>query len=142
MAIPENKAIVCYCTSGLGNRLRPLSSCAAIAEETGRDLYLYWDTMSENGCLAEYHDLFKGDNIKLITLEEMEQLHDCLIYSEGHPVVADNDPNAHGAERESVTYGRHALKNLGKIYDLLYFNDFSYCYETDNAYNIIIYNRL
>ena len=106
-----------------------------------RELHVYWDTVSENGCLAEYHDLFKGENVKLITLEEVENLRDCIIFSEGNPVVADNDANNHGAERESVTYGRHALKKLGETYGLKYFNDFDYAYETENKRNIIIYHN-
>ena len=55
------KTIINYSTSGLGNRLRPLSSCYAISKHSGRKLKAYWDNITPNGCLAPWHELFDNE---------------------------------------------------------------------------------
>ena len=72
------KSIIVYCTSGLGNRLRSLSSAAYIAKVTHRKLKIYWDNRIPNGCLATWEELFKNE-VESISLEEMVKLEDCKI---------------------------------------------------------------
>lgn len=118
--------IVCYCTSGLGNRLRPLASCYAIAKATGRRLLVYWDTMSPNGCLAKFNELFTNQ-LDMITLNEIEQLEGCSLFTENGP--------GHSCAREASLYGRKALSILASKSGTHNTQD----YKENDSTNIVIY---
>lgn len=52
------KYLVCVCSGGLGNRLRPLASCKKLAEKTGRELLVWW--IIDHRCNAEFNDLYQN----------------------------------------------------------------------------------
>lgn len=121
-----DKTIINYCTSGLGNRLRSLASCHAISKYSGRQLKIYWDNITPNGCLARFDELFKNP-MDTITLSDMENLDDCFI-------VCD----AYDAQREFDKFGRKSLASLVNKYG---------CHGKDsyNQYvsnkNIVVFNN-
>lgn len=124
------KTIINYSTSGMGNRLRPLSSCYAISKKTGRKLLTYWDNITPNGCLAKWDELFQNE-LETITLEELGELNDCLLLTEsGGP--------GHGMDREATKFGRTTLKELSKKNPYRHHESFSY---NDNHKNIIVYHN-
>lgn len=122
----EEKGIIVYCTSGLGNRLRSLSSSAVIAKETGRRLRVYWDNIIPNGCLAKLEDLFENE-FEQITLEEMVQLEDCQVCCDKYD-----------ADREDWHFKNPTLKILTDKYGALGKNGFNYNLE---GKNIVIFNN-
>jgi hypothetical protein len=124
------KTIINYSTSGLGNRLRPLASCYAISKQTKRKLLIYWDNITPNGCLAKWDELFEN-KIETISLEELKQLDDCVLFSE-------TDGMGHGYEREYQKFGRDALKTLASKFPSHQKSGFDYSYNNDN---IIIYDN-
>jgi hypothetical protein len=124
------KTIINYSTSGLGNRLRPLASCYAIAKQTNRELIIYWDNITPNGCLAKWNELFENQ-ISEISLEEIKQLDDCALFTE-------TDGVGHGYEREYQKFGRDALKQLSTKYPSYPKSSFNYSF---NNKNIIIYDN-
>jgi len=124
------KTIINYSTSGMGNRLRPLSSCYAISKKSGRKLKAYWDNITTNGCLAKFDELFENE-LDIISLNELGELKDCLLLTEsGGP--------GHGIERESIKFGRTTLKELSKSNPYRHYESFSY---DDKQNNIIIYHN-
>ena len=123
------KTIINYSTSGLGNRLRPLSSCYAISKQSGRKLKAYWDNITPNGCLAPWHELFDNE-LDIITLNDMEQLNNCLLLTEGG--------SGHGFEREESKFGRSTLKKLSQKNPYRSYDSFSY---DDKQDNIIFYHN-
>ena len=127
----NEKKIINYSTSGLGNRLRPLASCYSISKKSGRKLCAYWDTITPNGCLAEFSELFTN-HLDTISMEDMRELEDCLLISEG------DNPDAHGFKREEEKFGRTILKELAQKYPYRNYNSFSY---DDQNKNIIIYHN-
>lgn len=122
----EDKGIIVYCTSGLGNRLRSLSSSAVIAKETGRRLRVYWDNLIPNGCLAKLEDLFENE-IEQITLEEMIQLEDCQVCCDKYD-----------ADREDWHFKNPTLKILTDKYGALGKDGFNYNLE---GKNIVVFNN-
>ena len=124
------KTIINYSTSGLGNRLRPLASCYAIAKQTKRELIIYWDNITPNGCLAKWNELFENQ-IGEISLEEIKQLDDCALFTE-------TDGVGHGYEREYQKFGRDALKQLSTKYPAYPKSSFNYSFTNKN---IIIYDN-
>ena len=124
------RTIINYSTSGLGNRLRPLASCWAISRQTGRRLVAYWDTLTPNGCLARWEDLFENP-LETISLEQLESLDDCLLLTEsGH--------GGHGFQREEQKFGRSALRSLAERNSYRDYNSFSF---NDHQKNIIVYHN-
>lgn len=124
------KTIINYSTSGLGNRLRPLASCYAISKQTKRELTIYWDNITPNGCLAKWNELFENQ-ISEISLEEIKQLDDCALFTE-------TDGVGHGYEREYQKFGRDALKQLSTKFPSYHKSSFDYSF---NNKNIIIYDN-
>lgn len=124
------KTIINYSTSGMGNRLRPLSSCYAISKKSGRKMVAYWDNITPNGCLAKWNELFENE-LETITLEQMSELKDCLLLTESGGL-------GHGLERESTKFGRHTLKELSKNNPVRHYDSFSY---DDNQDNVIVYHN-
>jgi len=124
------KKIINYSTSGLGNRLRPLSSCYAISKKSGRKLVAYWDNITPNGCLAKWDELFENE-LEIISLDDVRNLKNCLLLTEsGH--------SGHGMDRESQKFGRTALKELSNNNPYRHYESFSY---NDNQENVIIYHN-
>jgi hypothetical protein len=54
----KNGKIVLIPTSGLANRIRILATAIKLADESGKNLLVYWE--SDNGLRAEFKDLFKS----------------------------------------------------------------------------------
>jgi len=104
-AAPAKKLFIAYCTSGLGNRLRPLASALAYCKATGRDLKVYWDDVTPNGCLTPWSDLFTN-RIEPISLEEIAALDatQVALFTEKGP--------GHGVEREATRHERPQLQQL------------------------------
>ncbi len=124
--------VIAYTTSGLGNRLRPLAACYALSKTTGRNLLVYWNTTTLNGCLAEFNELFENE-LNMISLDEISQLEDCALFSE-HPL----GPLYHGVERERLKFGRDTLKKIAEKYGALGYNDY---HEDVKNENVIIYHN-
>jgi len=120
------KSIIVYCTSGLGNRLRSLSSAYAIAKKTDRTLKIYWDNIIPNGCLSPWGELFEN-KIEQITNEEMRVLDDCKVCSDEYD-----------ADREDWYFKNPTLKILKDKYGS-YGKDGATL--TDKQKNIIIFNN-
>lgn len=73
------KRIINWCSGGIGNRLRPLSTCYAISKETGRTLSMCWQPTMR--CMTEFKDLFKND-IETLSFNDLSLLNSVSIYSE------------------------------------------------------------
>jgi Caenorhabditis protein of unknown function, DUF268/Protein of unknown function (DUF616) len=101
------KRYIAYCTSGLGNRLRPLASALAYCKATGRKLQVYWDDVTPNGCLTPWSDLFTTA-IEPIGLAELAALDPSTtaLFTEKGP--------GHGVEREATRHERPQLLTLAK----------------------------
>ena len=124
------KTIINYSTSGLGNRLRPLSSCYAISKKSGRKLKAYWDNITPNGCLAKWDELFENE-LETISLDDVRNLNDCLLLTEsGH--------SGHGMDREAQKFGKTALKELSNNNPYRHYESFSY---DDKQENVIVYHN-
>jgi hypothetical protein len=70
--------IICYCSGGLGNRLKPLASCNIIANLTGRDLVVIWEPTLR--CLAPFESLFDASNIQIMKEQELYNLKDVSVW--------------------------------------------------------------
>ncbi len=57
--IPRVPSLITFCSTGLCNRLRVLTSSLALAEASGRSLQMLWPTSSE--CTASFQSLFTND---------------------------------------------------------------------------------
>jgi len=99
---------IAYLTSGLGNRLRPLASAIAYSKLTGRELVIYWDTITPNGCLATFEELFENP-IKNISLSEIKSISQRQI-----KLFTEKGPG-HGALREATRFGRTELLEISSI---------------------------
>ncbi|MBB5206397.1 hypothetical protein HNQ51_003743 [Inhella inkyongensis] len=99
------RLIIAYCTSGLGNRLRPLASAMAYAQASGRKLRVYWDDVTPNGCLTPWKDLFTTA-IDPISLDEIAALDPTRL-----ALFTEKGPG-HGVEREALRHERPQLLNL------------------------------
>ena len=54
-----NKKLLCICSGGFGNRIRPLSACHKIANLTGRDLLVWW--IKDHRCGVDFNELFENE---------------------------------------------------------------------------------
>ncbi|WP_374435575.1 DUF268 domain-containing protein [Inhella sp.] len=101
------KLYIAYCTSGMGNRLRPLASAIAYCQATGRKLKVYWDDITPNGCLTPWSDLFTTP-IEPISLAEIAALDPTrtALFTEKGP--------GHGVEREASRHERPQLLGLAQ----------------------------
>jgi len=106
----SEKIFVAYCTSGLGNRLRPLAAAIAYCKLTGRKLRVYWDSITPNGCLTPLERLYQN-SFEAISLSEIEALGagSLSLYTEKGP--------GHGVRREAEKFGRNQLLNLSRYSD-------------------------
>jgi len=106
----SDKLFIAYCTSGMGNRLRPLAAAIAYCELTGRKLRVYWDSITPNGCLTPLERLF-DNSFERISLDEIEAL-------QGRSVglFTEKGPG-HGVVREAELFGRDQLLKLARHSD-------------------------
>lgn len=103
----SGKLFVAYLTSGLGNRLRPLAAAIAYCRLTGRELRVYWDSITPNGCLTPLERLYENE-FSAITLDEIEAL-------AGRSVGLFTEKGAgHGVQREAERFGRGQLLTLAR----------------------------
>jgi hypothetical protein len=105
----QDKLYIAYCTSGLGNRLRPLASAIAYCELTGRRLRVYWDNVTPNGCLTPLDRLFQTpfDTVSL------EELHSLGSTAASLALFTEKGPG-HSAQREAERFGRDQLLRLSE----------------------------
>lgn len=98
----NSKYYIAYCTSGLGNRLRPLASALAYCKLTGRNLLVYWDQITPNGCLTPLERLYQN-HFDTVSLAEIEKLsgRSVALFTEKGP--------GHGVMREAERFGRDQL---------------------------------
>lgn len=105
----SDKLYIVYCTSGLGNRLRPLAAAMAYCQMTGRRLRVYWDNITPNGCLTPLERLFET-RFEAITLDEIEALGgselSLALFTEKGP--------GHNVQREAERFGRDQLLKLAQ----------------------------
>jgi len=52
------KKIICYCSGGLGNRLKPMASCYVLSLLTNRQLVIVWEPTLR--CMAPFNSLFSN----------------------------------------------------------------------------------
>lgn len=123
----NSKTIVAYCTGGLGNRLIPLSQCAAISKQSGRELLVYWDTTDPH-CRAPFDALFQTP-LHLINQFELESLREVSMYCEGQA--------NHCYECEDVKWKRPSLRRLAESGAHAY-NRFVFSFNNPDK-NIIIH---
>lgn len=103
----STKLFVAYLTSGLGNRLRPLAAAIAYCQLTGRELRVYWDSITPNGCLTPLERLYE-DEFTPISLPEIEAL-----YGRSIGLFTEKGPG-HGVQREAERFGRSQLLSLSR----------------------------
>lgn len=123
----SDKLYIAYCTSGLGNRLRPLAAAIAYCEMTGRRLRVYWDSITPNGCLTPLERLYENE-FDFITLDEIAAL-------EGRSVglFTEKGPG-HGVVREAERFGRDQLLKLARHSDPQH----SQSLQLDDARDVVI----
>lgn len=105
----SERIYVAYCTSGLGNRLRPLASAIAYCQLTGRQLKVYWDNITPNGCLTPLKRLFNNSFVE-ISLEDLSLIGDCA----SSVVLCTEKGPGHGVQREADRFGRNQLLRLAE----------------------------
>ena len=103
-----DKIFIAYCTSGLGNRLRPLAAAIAYCSMTGRQLRVYWDSITPNGCLTPLERLYETE-FAPITLDEIEALAGRTI-----GLFTEKGPG-HGVRREAERFARPQLLKLAEF---------------------------
>lgn len=129
---------IAYCTSGLGNRLRPLASAIAYCEHTGRELLVYWDNVTPNGCLTPLPQLFETP----LSCVSLDQLYGLGCNAKSVVLFTEKGPG-HNIQREAKKFGRNQLLRLSERSSprdsqaltleesadivILYDNDFSAC---------------
>lgn len=105
--------ILNYCSGGLGNRLKPLASCAVIAKETGRKLGVMWQPTMR--CQTHFHDLFTNE-IEEFDNESIKLLEPVEIYSERPYITHDANLNhMNGLLLLSGIYDVQSLANASNI---------------------------
>lgn len=105
--------IINYCSGGLGNRLKPLSSCYVISKITGRPLGTIWNPTKRCGC--KFDDLFEND-IKNVSFEELINSNSVTIYSYNEWVEHDYKINGNDQLKKLVEkFGVHPVSNSANI---------------------------
>lgn len=98
-------SLICYCTGGIGNRLRPLASCYALTKQENQKLFIFWEN-TDVRCQAHFSDLFEN-SIPRISSEELSQIDDVSIFGEESFI-----------QTEAIKNKRNVLKNLAEKYGL------------------------
>lgn len=104
----NDKIYIAYCTSGLGNRLRPLASAMVYCEMTGRKLRVYWDSITPNGCRTPLERLYQNQ-FEHISLAEIEALSGSSV-----ALFTEKGPG-HGVAREAERFGRDQLLKVSQF---------------------------
>jgi hypothetical protein len=120
------KRIINWCSGGIGNRLRPLSTCFAISKETQRTLSMCWQPTMR--CMTEFKDLFKND-IETLTYEDLSKLDNVSIYSEVAYIHHDAGLNNNSTLLDLMN--RFGCKTLDQTVNI----------RNDTADNIIVYDN-
>lgn len=119
--------VINYCSGGLGNRLKPLSSCYAIRMLTGRKVGIVWQPTMR--CQTHFHDLFKND-INELDNEALANLNSAVIFTEKPYITHDaNLNNVNGLLR---------LSEKCPVISLTESRYITKCYDTEN---IVIYSN-
>lgn len=119
--------IINYCSGGLGNRLKPLSSCYAFAQLTGRKLGVLWKPTMR--CQTNFHDLFKND-IELFDNDSLSELTSVEIYSERPYIIHDANLN-----------NMRGLLKLSGQYEVKSLTTTPYITKSPDYENIIVYSN-
>lgn len=120
------KKIINYCSGGLGNRLKPLASCYAISQITGRKLELCWHPTRRCGGIFEKLFTNQIDNIEIDSLRYCTNVR---IYSE--QCYIDHD---------AQVYGNKQLQELSRRFQVI---PLERCHEIliDDSDTIIVYDN-
>jgi hypothetical protein len=121
------KKIVNYCSGGLGNRLKPLASCYAISQLTGRKLETYWHPTMRCGGIFE--KLFPNSGIENIEKDWLHTAKDAKIYSEQSYI--DHDAGMNGNPQLQDLSRRFPVVSLSQSQQIL----------NDQAETIIVYDN-
>jgi hypothetical protein len=127
------KIIINYCSGGLGNRLKPFSSCYAISKLTNRELGMLWyPTMR---CRSRFESLFSNKFPELI-VQDIHDSNSVTIYSHQAWVDHDYSLNSNPVLKSLASkYGVHPVDNSANIikdnnkYIIVYSNDYLNGYE-------------
>lgn len=120
------KYILNYCSGGLGNRLKPMSSCFDIAQKTNRSLGAMWyPTMR---CGSYYKDLFENAIVEP-NIDEIMNSNSVSIYSYMEWVNHDFNLN-----------GNKDLMNLSNRYGVIPLDNIKNVLNDDKKY-IIVYSN-
>ena len=93
------KTIICYCAGGLGNRIRPLSSCYSLSLLTNRKLIIIWPDTSR--CQAKFDQLYDCD-VDVFPDTFLKYIeNNCSIYGQGDSIY-----------NEYALFGRKELPEL------------------------------
>jgi hypothetical protein len=123
------KKLIIYCTGGLGNRMFPVSSGLILAEQSQRELCLYWP--KDRICSMGFEELY-DNNIRIVDENFLNSLDDTQ--TEYHAKYQASVFNDHSI------YGRHFLNNklsqgsvrVGSIVDV--FSDVENILVSDNNF--------
>jgi hypothetical protein len=129
--------IINYCSGGLGNRLKPFSSCGVISQLTGRKLGVLWKPTMR--CQTDFHDLFTND-VELFDSDSLGALNSVEIYSERPYIVHDaNLNNMRGLLKLSGQYNVRSLPDTPHITKadienvIVYSNDYLAGYSKEHT---------
>jgi hypothetical protein len=70
--------LICYCSGGIGNRLKPIASCWHLANITNRKLVIVWELALR--CLAPFDSLFTN-NINLLPQTSIPYVTNIKVYT-------------------------------------------------------------
>lgn len=120
------KKIINYCSGGLGNRLKPLASCYAISQLTGRKLEMYWHPTMR--CGGIFDKLFTN-TIDNIEYDWLHSVTNAKIYS--YQSYIDHDANLNGNNQLQTLSRKFPVVPLDRCHEIL----------LDDAETIIIYDN-
>lgn len=120
------KKIINYCSGGLGNRLKPLASCYAISQITGRKLEMYWHPTLR--CGGIFNKLFTNayDNIERDWLHSVTN---AKIYS--HQSYIDHDARTYNNNQLQTLSTKFPVVSLDRCHEIL----------NDTTETIIVYDN-
>jgi hypothetical protein len=118
--------IINWCSGGLGNRLKPLASCAVIAKKTNKKLGMLW--LPTMRCQTHFSDLFKNE-FEQFNNESFEHLTSAIIYTE-RPYIS-HDAGLNNIPGLLYMSHRYPVKPLSTTPEIL----------TDASLNTIVYSN-
>jgi ribonuclease HI len=117
--------IINWCAGGLGNRLKPLGSCALMALESNRTLAIQWKPALR--CMAKFEDLYAND-IQQIDLNSLDP-DTVSLYTDASYV--HHEMNLNGNSELLRFLNHNGCKHFTQFDEIL----------NDPAENVIIYNN-